>query len=70
MRGDFRPIELAERDLKSMRAASALSVLTEEEFFQGSAKDLRDARKACEIPVLPERFLLWMRGRCGKQAID
>jgi indole-3-glycerol phosphate synthase len=33
-------------------------VLTEEEFFQGSAKDLRDARKACEIPVLRKDFIV------------
>ena len=37
--------------------AAALSVLTEEEFFQGSLKNLRDARKAVKIPTLRKDFL-------------
>ncbi len=36
--------------------ASALSVLTEGEFFRGSLKNLRDARKAIQIPVLRKEF--------------
>ena len=56
LREEFRPIELA-RGFEHAGAA-ALSVLTEEEFFQGSAKDLRDARKACEIPVLRKDFIV------------
>jgi indole-3-glycerol phosphate synthase len=56
LREDFRPIELA-RGFENAGAA-ALSVLTEEEFFQGSAKDLRDARRACEIPVLRKDFIV------------
>jgi indole-3-glycerol phosphate synthase len=56
LREDFRPIELAKGFENS--GAAALSVLTEEEFFQGSAKDLRDARKACEIPVLRKDFIV------------
>lgn len=56
LREDFRPIELAKGFEKA--GAAALSVLTEEEFFQGSAKDLRDARKACEIPVLRKDFIV------------
>jgi len=56
LRQEFRPIELA-RGFESA-GATALSVLTEEEFFQGSAKDLRDARKACEIPVLRKDFIV------------
>ena len=56
LREDFRPIELAKGFENA--GAAALSVLTEEEFFQGSAKDLRDARKACEIPVLRKDFIV------------
>src|SRR4029077_15681869 len=56
LREEFRPIELARRFASA--GAAALSVLTEEEFFQGSAKDLRDARKACEIPVLRKDFIV------------
>jgi indole-3-glycerol phosphate synthase len=56
LREEFRPIELATRFERA--GAAALSVLTEEEFFQGSAKDLREARKACEIPVLRKDFIV------------
>jgi indole-3-glycerol phosphate synthase len=37
--------------------ACALSVLTEGEFFRGSLKNLRDARKAIELPVLRKDFI-------------
>ena len=38
--------------------AAALSVLTEEEFFQGSLKNMRDARKQVEIPILRKDFII------------
>jgi indole-3-glycerol phosphate synthase len=38
--------------------AAALSVLTEEDFFQGSLKNMRDARKKVEIPVLRKDFIV------------
>src|SRR6266704_2119113 len=37
--------------------ASALSVLTEGEFFRGSLKNLRDARKVVQLPVLRKDFI-------------
>jgi indole-3-glycerol phosphate synthase len=37
--------------------AAALSVLTEEEFFRGSLKNLRDARKSIALPVLRKDFV-------------
>jgi indole-3-glycerol phosphate synthase len=37
--------------------AAALSVLTEGEFFRGSLKNLRDARKNVQIPVLRKDFI-------------
>jgi indole-3-glycerol phosphate synthase len=37
--------------------AAALSVLTEEEFFQGSLANLRAARTAVDVPVLRKDFL-------------
>src|SRR5207245_11755802 len=37
--------------------AAALSVLTEEEFFRGSLKNLRDARRAVGLPVLRQDFI-------------
>jgi indole-3-glycerol phosphate synthase len=44
---------------KSLEAAgaAALSVLTEGEFFRGSLKNLRDARKETVLPVLRKDFI-------------
>lgn len=44
---------------KSLEAAgaAALSVLTEGEFFRGSLKNLRDARKEIVLPVLRKDFI-------------
>ncbi|HTZ34279.1 MAG TPA: indole-3-glycerol phosphate synthase TrpC [Methylomirabilota bacterium] len=44
------------KSLESARAA-ALSVLTEGEFFRGSLKNLRDARKQVALPVLRKDFI-------------
>src|SRR3989475_3713260 len=51
----FDPIALA-TSLEAAGAA-ALSVLTEGEFFRGSLKNLRDARKAVQLPVLRKDFI-------------
>ena len=55
LRDPFDPVALA-RDLEAAGAA-ALSVLTEEEFFRGSLKNLRDARKEVRLPVLRKDFI-------------
>jgi indole-3-glycerol phosphate synthase len=55
IRNPFDPVELA-KSLESAGAA-ALSVLTEGEFFRGSLKYLRDARKAATLPVLRKDFI-------------
>jgi indole-3-glycerol phosphate synthase len=55
IRDPFDPAELS-RSLESAGAA-ALSVLTETEFFRGSLKNLRDARKAAALPVLRKDFI-------------
>jgi indole-3-glycerol phosphate synthase len=55
IREPFEPVELA-KTLESAGAA-ALSVLTEGEFFGGSLKNLRDARKAIQLPVLRKDFI-------------
>lgn len=55
IRDPFDPAELS-KSLASAGAA-ALSVLTETEFFRGSLKNLRDARKAAALPVLRKDFI-------------
>jgi indole-3-glycerol phosphate synthase len=56
LRASFDPAALA-RDFEQSGAA-ALSVLTEEEFFQGSLAYLRDARAATSLPVLRKDFIV------------
>ena len=55
IRDPFDPEALA-KSLESAGAA-ALSVLTEGEYFRSSLKNLRDARKAVELPVLRKDFI-------------
>lgn len=55
LRDPFHPVELA-RSLEAA-GASALSVLTEGEFFRGSLKNLREARNAVKIPVFRKDFI-------------
>ena len=56
IRADFRPAELA-RELEAAGAA-ALSVLTDEEFFQGSLGNLQAASAAVTIPCLRKDFIV------------
>lgn len=56
LRAEFRPAELA-RELEAAGAA-ALSVLTDEEFFQGSLGNLREAAAAVKIPCLRKDFIV------------
>jgi indole-3-glycerol phosphate synthase len=56
LRAGYHPAELAP-GLEASGAA-ALSVLTEEEFFQGSLADLKDVSKASKIPVLRKDFIV------------
>ena len=58
--GDIRP-DLHPGDLAlayQAGGAAAISVLTEPEFFKGSAKDLKRAREVVELPVLRKDFIL------------
>jgi indole-3-glycerol phosphate synthase len=55
-REDFNPAEIAKSYEK--HGAACLSVLTDKEYFQGSARYLREARQACTIPVLRKDFLV------------
>jgi len=56
IREDFHPVELA-RELEAAGAA-ALSVLTDEEFFQGSLENLRKASAVVSIPCLRKDFIV------------
>jgi indole-3-glycerol phosphate synthase len=56
IRADFDPVALA-KGFESAGAA-ALSVVTEEEFFQGDLKYMRDARAAVGLAVLRKDFIV------------
>jgi indole-3-glycerol phosphate synthase len=59
LREDFRPAEIAAS--YQAHGATALSVLTDESFFQGSADYLAAARAATTLPALRKDFIvdLW-----------
>jgi indole-3-glycerol phosphate synthase len=56
IRADFHPAELASEVEEA--GAAALSVLTDEQFFQGSLTNLREASAAVKIPCLRKDFIL------------
>jgi indole-3-glycerol phosphate synthase len=56
IRADFQPATLA-RELE-LAGAAALSVLTDEEFFQGSLANLRATSAATSLPCLRKDFIV------------
>jgi len=72
IREDFDPVSIA---LAYERAgAAAISVLTDEEFFQGSLDNLRAARESVKLPVLRKDFVVdpyqvWESRAAGADAV-
>jgi len=56
LRADFIPADIAQSYAE--HGAACLSVLTDQQFFQGSIDYLKQARASCDLPVLRKDFLV------------
>ncbi len=56
IRADFDPVDIAKT--YEQHGATCISVLTDEQFFQGSLDYLREVRAAVELPVLRKDFIV------------
>jgi len=72
IRADFEPVEIGR--IYEAHGASCLSVLTDEQYFQGSLDYLRQVRVAVQLPVLRKDFILdsyqlWEARAAGADAV-
>jgi len=60
LREDFIPADIAQSyaDGDGKTSAACLSVLTDQQFFQGSVDYLKQARASCQLPVLRKDFMV------------
>ena len=60
LREDFMPADIAQSYAQGDGNVSAacLSVLTDQQFFQGCNDDLKQARASCDLPVLRKDFMV------------
>jgi len=72
LREDFNPVSLAKS--YAANGAAALSILTDEKFFDGNLENLQKARAVCTLPILRKDFILdpyqiWEARAFGADAI-
>jgi indole-3-glycerol phosphate synthase len=56
LRESFDPAAIAAS--YERHGATCVSILTDEQFFQGALQDLKDARAACTLPILRKDFVI------------
>ncbi|MBL4712157.1 MAG: indole-3-glycerol phosphate synthase TrpC [Gammaproteobacteria bacterium] len=56
LREDFNPTEIASS--YAANGAACLSILTDKDYFQGHEDYLKQARAACELPVIRKDFII------------